>query len=335
MNSNKKLQWNKLRAHQKEIAQHSLRQLINEPRRRQQFSIKAANLLLDFSKNHLTDKTINLLCQLAETAQLPTHIEQMFQGGCVNQTEQRPALHTALRNRSNEAILVKGHDVIPGIRKTLQKMADFVKRIQQQQWLGYNQQPITDIVNIGIGGSYLGPHLAVKALAPYQNASLKVHFIANVDGYIIAQTFKNLNPATTLFIISSKSFTTAETLLNAETALQWFQQANDNPQDRAKHFIAITNQPAKAVKLGISPENIFFMDDWVGGRYSIWSPIGLPVALLIGMENFYELLNGAYAMDQHFRHQPLPKNMPVILGLINIWYNNFFATRARAILPYT
>ncbi|MGB6976949.1 MAG: glucose-6-phosphate isomerase [Gammaproteobacteria bacterium] len=327
--------WDTLRTHQQEIAQYSLRQLTAEPNRKQKFSLTAANLLFDFSKNHLTEKTISLLCQLAEATQLPQRIEQMFQGEYVNQTEQRPALHTALRNRSDKAILVQGQDVMPGIQQTLQKMAELVDKVRQQQWLGYTQQPITDIVNIGIGGSYLGPHLVVKALAPYQLSSLRVHFIANVDDYIVAQALKNLNPATTLFIISSKSFTTVETLANAKAVLQWFQQTNNTLQDRAKHFIAVTNQPDKAIEFGIPAPNIFFMDDWVGGRYSLWSAIGLPAALAIGMENFYELLKGAYAIDCHFRQQPLHENMPVIFGLINIWYNNFFGTHARAILPYT
>jgi glucose-6-phosphate isomerase len=327
--------WNNLRAHQQELALVSLRQLMAETDRQQKFSLTAADLLFDFSKNHMTEKTLTLLCQLAKAMQLPAQIEQMFQGGCVNQTEQRPALHTALRDPSNHPILVNGHNIKLSIQQNLQKMAEFVTKVQQQQWLGYTQQPITDIVNIGIGGSYLGPHLAVKALAPYQHPGLRIHFIANVDGYMVAQNLKNLNPATTLFIISSKSFNTVETLVNAKAALAWFQKANNNPQYLAQHFIAVTNQPDKALKLGITAQNIFFMEEWIGGRYSLWSAIGLPIALAIGMKNFHELLNGAYAMDQHFRHQPLQQNMPVIFGLINVWYNNFFDARARVILPYT
>jgi len=319
-------QWQALIAHQATLANQHLRDLLHQnPKRFEKFSLEAAGLLLDYSKNHIDETTINLLCDLAIAQQLPESIAAMFNGEIINQSELNPALHTALRNPTATPTLVNGIDIMPSIQQTLTQMNELSEQIR-------NQSKITDIVNIGIGGSDLGPKLVIEALTPYVIPSLRFHFINNIDSTCIHQTLKNLIPDKTLFIIASKSFTSVETLTNAESALSWFKQtSNNNPAD---HFIAITNNTKLAKTFGIKTEHTFTMEPWVGGRYSLWSAIGLPIMLAIGSKLFKQLLMGAHEMDQHFRSAPLSQNMPVILGLLNVWYNNFFGTRARAILPY-
>lgn len=299
-------QWQALIQHQQEIAAVHLRDLFHKDANRfAKFSLTAADLLFDFSKNHINEKSIQLLCELAEATQLQQHIEALFSGKIVNVTEQLPATHTALRDRSKNA-------------PALAKMAEFCENIHQQ-----NQ--ITDVVNIGIGGSDLGAHLGINALAPYTTSKLRFHFVSSVDSSIV-QTLKKLTPANTLFIVSSKSFRTVETLANAKAALNW--------AGATQNFIAITSKPDLAKAFGIAAENVFVIDDGVVGRYSMWSAMGLPIMLAIGVPNFTAMLAGAHAMDQHFRHTSLKENIPVVMGLLNVWYNNFFGTRARAILPY-
>lgn len=301
--------------------------------RAEHFSLSAADLFLDYSKNRITAKTLELLCQLADATNLSEKINAMFDGAIVNDSEHRPALHSALRNLNNDAIVVNGENVMPSINQTLDAMAKLVTQIHTDDWRGFSNKTITDVVNLGIGGSDLGPAMATEALAPYAVSNLRLHFVSNLDGSHIAQTLNKLNPETTLFIVSSKSFTTIDTIANAETAKSWFKQ-NTNNASLDKHFLAITCNQNKAVEFGINAENIFPIWEWIGGRYSLWSAIGLPIALVIGMDHFRELLAGAHAMDQHFRSAPFAQNMPVILGLLDIWYGNFFAAQAHAILPY-
>jgi glucose-6-phosphate isomerase len=317
--------WHKLTQHYQTIKSETLRQLFAaNPQRAEQFSLSAADLFLDYSKNRITSETLELLIQLAEQSDLNQSIQQLFTGHSINFTENRPALHTALRTKEPTA----------EIRTMHAKMAQLVQALQQQQWLGFSGLPITDVVNIGIGGSDLGPRLCVDALRTYQNKTVKVHFVSNIDGNDIFQTLQSLNPATTLFIVASKSFTTIETLTNARTAKTWLLAQTKNEPAIAQHFIAVTAKPDLAVKFGISIDNIFSFWDWVGGRYSLWSSIGLPIAIAIGMENFSELLAGAYTMDEHFRNAPFAHNMPVILALLSIWYVNFFHAHSQAVIPY-
>jgi len=329
-------EWQALSGHYQEITKLHLRDLFqSEPQRFEKFSIEAADLLLDYSKNYINETTIQLLCQLAETQQLGQQIEAMFSGKHINISENRPALHTALRNRNQQSLLINNQNIMLDIQAMLKKMEAFVTQIHTGQWRGFDNQVITDVVNIGIGGSDLGPLMATEALAPYKTSTLNFHFVSNIDGALITPILKKLNPATTLFVVSSKSFSTTETIINAQTSLNWFKQATNNQDAITKHFVAITSQPDKAIAFGIAKENIFQLWEWVGGRYSLWSTIGLPIALAIGMDNFYDLLAGADAMDQHFKSAPFHKNMPVLLGLLGIWYINFFSISAHAILPYT
>jgi glucose-6-phosphate isomerase len=288
------------------------------------FSLTAAGLLLDYSKNRITSDTLKLLCDLAESVNLKHHIEDLFTGKPVNNTEDRPALHTLLRDPSNNK----------EITETLHQMELFINSIYQGEWLGHTGKPITDIVNIGIGGSDLGPRLMCDALKTYQQNHVRVHFVANIDGTDIFNILRQLTPETTLFIIASKSFTTIETLTNAETAKKWLLHSIPDKTAIKHHFVAVSAKPERAVDFGIAEDNVFAFWDWVGGRFSLWSAIGLPIALAIGMENFKQLLHGAHAMDCHFREAPLEKNMPVLLALISIWYINFFHCAAQAIIPY-
>jgi glucose-6-phosphate isomerase len=258
----------------------------------------------------------------------------MFRGEKINFTENRAVLHVALRNRSNEPIIVDGEDVMPQVNGVLQKMRQFSDAVRNGQWRGYSGKPIGDVVNIGIGGSDLGPVMVTEALKPYGKPGLKVHFVSNIDGTHIAETLKNLNPETTLFIIASKTFTTQETITNANTAKEWFLKTATDQTAVAKHFVALSTNTDAVAQFGIDTNNMFEFWDWVGGRYSLWSAIGLSIALYIGMDEFEALLNGAHAMDTHFRSTPLEKNLPVILGLLGIWYNNFFGAQSHAILPY-
>ncbi len=314
--------------------QHMRDLFAQNPARFDQFSLKFEDLLLDYSKNRITDETMTLLRQLAQQAGLTEAICKMFDGDTINQTEDRAVLHTALRNRANTPVLVNGQDVMPAVNEVLARMKGFTDRIGAGEWLGYAGQPITDIVNIGIGGSDLGPVMVTEALKPFARPNLRVHFVSNVDGVHIFETLQQVKPATTLFMIASKTFTTQETMTNAQTARQWFLDAAHDEAAIANHFVAIsTNQPA-VEKFGIDPANMFGFWDWVGGRYSLWSAIGLSIATYIGFDHFQELLEGGHAMDVHFRDTPLKQNLPVTLALLGIWYNNFFGAQTQAILPY-
>ena len=295
---------------------------VDNPKRFDQMSLRLDGLFLDYSKNLLSKEVLDTLIQLAEHSPLRQRRAQMFSGDIVNITEQRPVLHTALRNRSTDPVKVNGEDVMPEVRASLEKLKAFTDEVRDGKWLGYTGKKITNVVNIGIGGSDLGPNMVCRALLEQRHERLKVHFVSNVDGLHISKVLKSLNPETTLFIVSTKTFSTQETLLNANSSKSWFlQQASE--QDVAKHFVAVSTNQEAAMAFGINQENIFGFWDWVGGRYSLWSSIGLPIALSIGYEGFIELLEGAYEMDQHFINAPLEKNMPVLMALIGIWYINF------------
>ncbi|ARU58601.1 MAG: glucose-6-phosphate isomerase [Pseudomonadales bacterium] len=304
------------------------------PNRFREFFIEAAGIKLDFSKNLITAKTMKLLADLAEERRLTDAVNEMFRGEQINRSEQRPALHIALRNASERPIYVDGQDVMPEVRATLEKMELFTWKIRSTQWRGFSNLPFTDIVSIGIGGSFLGPKLVSAALKPYWNDTLNCHYVANIDGTHITEVLKHLDPETTLFLIQSKSFGTQETLENAKVARHWFMQNGGSEDTIGKHFVAITANVPSAIEFGIAEDNIFPMWDWVGGRYSLWSAIGLPTALAIGMDGFRALLSGAYAMDEHFRTAPIDQNLPIILALLGVWYSNFMDADSYAILPY-
>ena len=289
-------------------------------------------MLVDFSKNRITAETMEKLQALAKETELQDAIKSMFSGEKINRTEDRAVLHVALRNRSNTPILVDGKDVMPEVNAVLAKMKSFSERIISGDWKGFTGKAITDVVNIGIGGSDLGPFMVTEALRPYKN-HLNMHFVSNVDGTHIAETLKNLNPETTLFLVASKTFTTQETMTNAHSARNWFLKAGKQ-EDVAKHFAALSTNAAAVADFGIDTNNMFEFWDWVGGRYSLWSAIGLSIVLSVGYDNFEKLLSGAHAMDRHFAETPAEKNLPVLLALIGIWYNNFFGTETEAILPY-
>lgn len=325
----------KLQAHYEQTKDQHLRELFaTDPDRFAKFSRQFEDMLLDFSKNRITDDTFALLLQLAREAKLPDAIEKMLSGDVINATEGRAVLHTALRNRSNTPVLVDGRDVMPEINDVLDRMKSFADRIGSGAWKGYTGQAITDIVNIGIGGSDLGPVMVTEALKPYALPHLRVHYVSNVDGAHIYEALQAVNPETTLFMIASKTFTTQETMTNAHSARDWFLDGGGSDTDVAKHFVALSTNRTEVVKFGIDPDNMFGFWDWVGGRYSLWSAIGLSIACYIGFDNFAELLDGGHAMDNHFRTAPFEQNLPVILGVIGIWYNNFFGAQTEAILPY-
>ncbi|HEC8326207.1 TPA: glucose-6-phosphate isomerase [Providencia rettgeri] len=290
-------------------------------------------ILVDFSKNRITQETLEHLLALAKETELENAINSMFQGEKINRTEDRAVLHTALRNRDNTPVYVDGKDVMPEVNAVLDKMQQFSQRIISGDWKGYTGKAITDVVNIGIGGSDLGPFMVTEALRPYKN-HLNMHFVSNVDGTQIAETLKKLNPETTLFLIASKTFTTQETMTNAHSARDWFLAAAKDESQVAKHFVALSTNGEEVAKFGIDTNNMFEFWDWVGGRYSLWSAIGLSIILSVGFDNFVQLLDGAHAMDKHFTQTPFEKNIPVLLGLIGIWYNNFFEAETEAILPY-
>ncbi|WP_413732085.1 MULTISPECIES: glucose-6-phosphate isomerase [unclassified Shewanella] len=312
-----------------------MRELFAEnPQRFDQLSIKDCGLLLDFSKNRLTEAVLQELLKLAREAGLEQKIAAMFAGEAINTTEQRAVLHAALRAPADADIRVDGVNVVPEVQQTLAQMEAFVEALYSGQWRGYTGKKITDLVSIGIGGSFLGPKIISEALRPYWNGKLQCHFVANVDGTAISEKLKKLDPETTLFLMSSKSFGTQETLTNTLSAKEWFLAKGGSQQDIGKHFAAITSNVAKATAFGIDEDNIFPMWDWVGGRYSLWSAIGLPIAALIGMDNFKALLAGARAMDVHFASRPLEQNMPVIMGLLSVWYNNFFNAQSHVVLTY-
>jgi len=327
--------WQALTAHHETLAPVLMRDLFKEdPRRFERFSVRFNDILLDYSKNRVTEETMRLLLALAEGAKLANWIERMFNGEKINITEDRAVLHVALRNRSNRPIEVDGRDVMPDVNAVLAHMREFTEAVRGGSWTGYTGQPITDLVNIGIGGSDLGPVMATEALKPYGKPGLRVHFVSNVDGTHIVETLKALQPETTLFIVASKTFTTQETITNAQTAKDWLLKTAHDEAAVAKHFVALSTNAREVASFGIDTKNMFEFWDWVGGRYSLWSAIGLSIAVFIGMDNFEELLDGAHQMDEHFRTTSFDQNLPVLLGLLGIWYNNFFGAQTVAILPY-
>jgi glucose-6-phosphate isomerase len=326
--------WRKLVSHQKSMEDVQMKTLFQEDAGRfTDFSLKLEDILLDYSKNILTQETMDLLVELAQECKLDTAIEAIFSGEKINVTENRSVLHTALRDKSDRSIIVEGKDIKPEIDAVLHKMRSFTEMVVSGEWKGYSGQSITDIVNIGIGGSDLGPVMVTEALKPYKT-HLNVHFVSNVDATHIAEATKNLDLSTTLFLVASKTFTTQETMANAYTARQMFLDVAGDEQHIKKHFIALSTNKTAVEKFGIDPANMFEFWDWVGGRYSLTSAIGLSISLAIGYNNFDSLLRGFHSMDEHFRTSPFEKNMPVILGLIGIWYVNFFGAQSEAILPY-
>lgn len=305
-----------------------------DPQRAEKYSMQFEDIFIDFSKNIVDEKVMSLLVKLAEECGLKDAIEAEFTGEKINKTEKRSVLHVALRNRSNTPILSDGKDVMPDVNRVLAQMKDFSEKIISGEWKGYTGKAITDIVNVGIGGSDLGPLMVTEALKPYKKPNITNHFVSNIDGTHMAETLKKVNPETTLFIIASKTFTTLETMTNANSAKQWFMQAAKDEKAVAKHFVALSTNAKAVSEFGIDTNNMFEFWDWVGGRYSLWSAIGLSIACSIGFENYQELLEGAHEMDKHFRNTEFCKNIPVTMALIGIWYNNFYGAETEAILPY-
>lgn len=325
--------WSALQNHYESFKEIQIKDLFQDKNRFKEFSIQFNDILLDYSKNRMSSETLNLLVSLAKETNVKKGIQDMFSGAVINNTENRSVLHVALRNRSNTPILVNGKDVMPQINEVLGKMKAFTDKVRSGVWKGFTGKSITDVVNIGIGGSDLGPLMVTEALKPY-GGDLKVHFVSNVDGTHIAETLKQVDPETTLFVIASKTFTTQETLTNANSAKDWFLKSDADLKDVAKHFVALSTNAEGVSAFGIDTANMFEFWDWVGGRYSLWSAIGLTIALYIGFENFEELLLGAHDMDNHFKEAPFEENIPVILALLGVWYNNFFGAESHCILPY-
>ncbi len=326
--------WRKLTAHYLEMQAVHMRQLFEaDPNRFIKFHLRFEDILIDYSKNILSEETLTYLIELAQESRLQDAIDAMFSGQIINQTEGRPVLHIALRNRTNRPVFVNDGDVMPQVNKVLEQIRSFSDRLLSGAWKGHSGKAITDIVNIGIGGSDLGPLMVTEALRPYHK-NIRPHFVSNVDGTHLAETLKMVNAETTLFIIASKTFTTQETMTNAESAKRWFLEKTSQQGDVAKHFVAVSTNEKSVREFGIAPENMFIFWDWVGGRYSLWSSIGLSIACAIGFENFVQLLEGAHAMDNHFKNEPFEKNIPVILAVISLWYGNFFDAQSEAILPY-
>uniref|UniRef100_A0A3B0M5S8 Glucose-6-phosphate isomerase n=1 Tax=Arsenophonus endosymbiont of Trialeurodes vaporariorum TaxID=235567 RepID=A0A3B0M5S8_9GAMM len=327
--------WHELEQHYQSVKDIHLRDLFaNDADRFANFSLTFnEQILVDFSKNRITENTLLKLLDLAKETKLSAVINSMFSGEKINRTEDRAVLHIALRNRSNSPIKLDGVDIMTQVNAVLDKMRCFSERVINGDWKGFTGQAITDVVNIGIGGSDLGPYMVTEALRPYKN-HLNMHFVSNIDGSHIAETLQKIKPETTLFLIASKTFTTQETMTNAHTVRKWFLAAAADETQIAKHFVALSTNEQQVATFGIDTQNMFEFWDWVGGRYSLWSAIGLSIVLFIGFNNFEQLLSGAHAMDQHFAQTPFEHNIPVILALIGIWYNNFFATETEAILPY-
>ncbi|MGB5639380.1 MAG: glucose-6-phosphate isomerase [Sedimenticolaceae bacterium] len=327
--------WHALEEHWNDIDGLRMRDLFEEdPGRCDRFSLEVCDIFLDYSKNLVTDETMRRLMQLARAADLTFWGDSLLRGEKVNNTEGRAVLHMALRNHGYRDYQVDGSDVMPGIRSVLSRMQTFSDEVRQGRWLGHTGRRITDVVSIGIGGSSLGPKMVCEALHPYQDPTLRVHFVSNVDGAQLAQTLGRLDPACTLFVIASKTFTTQETIANAESARAWCIESLGDEAAIARHFVAVSTNREAVTAFGIDPQNMFEFWEWVGGRYSLWSAIGLPIALAVGMERFEELLNGAQDMDRHFVEAPPENNMPVILALIGIWYNNFGGADTQAVIPY-
>jgi glucose-6-phosphate isomerase len=327
--------WQALNQHRQAMQDFSMRDAFNaDPQRFSQFTLSSCGLFLDYSKNLITSETRDLLVALAKEVNLKGAIDSLYAGDPVNSSEGRPALHTALRRPVGDKLSVNGVNIMPDVHKVLNQITDLVGRIHDGLWRGYTEKPITDVVNIGIGGSFLGPELVSEALLSYAHKGVRCHYLANIDGSEFHELTMKLRAETTLFIVSSKSFNTLETLKNAQAARAWYLAQGGSEAELYRHFIAVSSNNAAAVAFGIREENIFPMWDWVGGRYSLWSAIGLPIALAIGMSNFKELLSGAYTMDQHFQNAPFEANMPVLLGLLGVWYGNFWGAQSHAILPY-
>ncbi|MDX1370367.1 glucose-6-phosphate isomerase, partial [Pseudomonas sp.] len=327
--------WQALAAHREQLDDFSLRQAFAEdPQRFAKFSLNDCGLFLDYSKNLIDSRTRELLVGLAMQAGLQQAIEGLFDGALVNGSEQRPALHTALRRPIGDRVLVDGIDVMPEVQRVLNRMSELVGKVHNGLWRGYTEKPITDVVNIGIGGSFLGPQLVSEALLPFAQRGVRCHYLANIDGSSFHELAAKLHAETTLFIVSSKTFNTLETLKNAQAARSWYLAQGGSEGELHRHFMAVSSNTQAALAFGIREENILPMWDWVGGRYSLWSAIGLPIAMSIGISNFKELLAGAYRMDQHFQSAPFERNMPVLLALLGIWYGNFWGAQSHAILPY-
>ena len=327
--------WNKLNEHFQKMQKTHMKGLFAEdPERFSKFSVQFNDILLDYSKNIITEETKNLLIALAEEIQLGSAIQDLFDGQSINETEYRAVMHMALRNRSMDPVLVNGEDVMPLVRQSLDHIKAFSDQVLSGSWKGYSNQPIKNIVNIGIGGSDLGPVMVTEALKPYQSEGISTFFVSNVDGSHIAQTLKSLKAEETIFIIASKTFTTQETMTNAASARSWFLSNGGSEKDIEKHFVAVSTNVKAVEAFGIARENMFVFWNWVGGRYSLWSSIGLSIACDIGYKNFEDLLLGAHEMDEHFKTVPFEANLPVLLALIGVWYNNFFGAESMAVLPY-
>ncbi|MGD9873456.1 MAG: glucose-6-phosphate isomerase [Kiritimatiellia bacterium] len=328
-------EWKALQAHQKQMKSQHLRELFqNQPDRAEQLSMEACDLFLDYSKNRITPETMQLLLKLTEVSGLRDEIHAMFSGEKINATENRAVLHVALRNVSDRPIMVDGKDVMPDVRRVLEQMKNFSNRIRSGEWKGFTGKKIRSVVNIGIGGSDLGPVMASEALKAYSDRDISLHFVSNIDGTHLAETLRKLNADETLFIVASKTFTTQETMTNAHSAREWCLASLKDSAAIAKHFAALSTNTEAVKAFGIDPANMFEFWNWVGGRYSLCSAIGLPLMISIGSENFTDMLRGFHAMDCHFESAPFEKNMPVILALLGIWYNNFFGAETQAILPY-
>ncbi len=335
INPTKTQAWQKLEAHKKYIATKHLRnQFLDDPLRFKKFSLDFDDILFDFSKNLITSDTISLLKELYEECQVEDAIKQQFEGAALNETENRAVLHTALRNFSERSVMVDGKDVMPDVIAVRNQMKSFSERLISGNWKGYTGKRITDVVNIGIGGSDLGPVMVYEALRPYHRSEIKCHFVSNIDGADLAETLNNLNPAETLFIVASKTFTTQETMTNAHSARKWFLENGGKEGAIAKHFVAVSTNKQAVEQFGIDPENMFGFWDWVGGRYSVWSAIGLSLCCGLGYDVFEKFLRGAHDMDEHFRTKPFEENIPALMAALGIWYVNFWGATSEAIIPY-
>ena len=327
--------WKALGSHKQEIEGLHMRELFTaDAGRFERFSVRTGDLLLDYSKNRITEKTVQLLTALAQDSGVAGYREKMFAGSKINFTEQRAVLHTALRQPESFRMQLDGQTVGCDVREVLSQMGHFCNLILSGEWKGYSGKAITDVVNIGIGGSDLGPYMVTEALKPFANGAVKVHFVSNIDGTHVSEVLKQIDADTTLFIIASKTFTTQETLTNAHTARRWFLEKAVDESFIARHFVAVSTNREKVEEFGIDSRNMFRFWDWVGGRYSLWSSIGLSIALYIGFDRFTELLAGAHAMDEHFQSAPFEKNIPILLALLGVWYNNFFDAHSHAVIPY-